>query len=44
MLKDYAQQLEHINQQLDVALREAKAATEAKSSFLATMVMRSVHR
>jgi two-component system sensor histidine kinase/response regulator len=36
-LKGYAQQLEHINQQLDVALREAKAATEAKSSFLATM-------
>lgn len=36
-LKDYAQQLEHINQQLDTALREAKAATEAKSSFLATM-------
>jgi PAS domain S-box-containing protein len=36
-LKGYAQQLEHINQQLDAALREAKAATEAKSSFLATM-------
>ncbi len=36
-LKDYAQQLERINQQLDVAWREAKAATEAKSSFLATM-------
>jgi len=36
-LKDYAQKLEHINQQLDAALREAKAATEAKSSFLATM-------
>ena len=36
-LKDYAQQLEHINRQLDAALREAKAATEAKSSFLATM-------
>lgn len=36
-LKEYAQQLEAINQQLDVALREAKAATEAKSSFLATM-------
>ena len=36
-LKGYAQQLEHSNQQLDVALREAKAATEAKSSFLATM-------
>ena len=36
-LKDYARQLEHINQQLDAALREAKAATEAKSTFLATM-------
>ena len=36
-LKDYAEQLEHINQQLDAAFREAKAATEAKSSFLATM-------
>lgn len=36
-LKDYAQQLEYINQQLDAALREAKAATEVKSSFLATM-------
>ncbi len=36
-LKDYAQQLEYINQQLDTALKEAKAATEAKSSFLATM-------
>jgi PAS domain S-box-containing protein len=36
-LKDYAQQLEDINQQLDTALKEAKAATEAKSSFLATM-------
>ncbi|MDF0674055.1 MAG: response regulator [Nitrospira sp.] len=36
-LKDYAQQLEHINQQLDAALKEAKAATEAKSSFLSTM-------
>ena len=36
-LKDYAQRLEHINQQLDAALREAKAATEAKSTFLATM-------
>ncbi len=35
--KNYARQLEHINQQLDAALREAKAATEAKSSFLATM-------
>jgi len=35
--KNYARQLEHVNQQLDVALREAKAATEAKSSFLATM-------
>ncbi len=36
-LHGYAQQLESINQQLDVALTEAKAATEAKSSFLATM-------
>ncbi|BFU92198.1 MAG: Histidine kinase [Nitrospira sp.] len=36
-LKDYARQLEHINRQLDAALKEAKAATEAKSSFLATM-------
>ena len=36
-LKEYAQQLERINQQLDAALKEAKAATEAKSSFLATM-------
>ncbi len=36
-LKDYAQQLERINQQLDVALKEAHAATEAKSLFLATM-------
>ena len=36
-LKDYAQQLEQINHQLDAALTEAKAATEAKSSFLATM-------
>ncbi len=36
-LKDYAEQLEHINSQLDAAFREAKAATEAKSSFLATM-------
>ncbi|MBH0202237.1 MAG: PAS domain S-box protein [Nitrospira sp.] len=35
--KNYARQLEHVNQQLDAALREAKAATEAKSSFLATM-------
>ena len=35
--KNYARQLEDINQQLDAALREAKAATEAKSSFLATM-------
>ncbi len=36
-LTDYAQQLERINRQLDAALREAKAATEAKSAFLATM-------
>ena len=36
-LTDYAQQLERINHQLDAALTEAKAATEAKSSFLATM-------
>lgn len=36
-LTAYAQQLEQINHQLDVALTEAKAATEAKSSFLATM-------
>jgi two-component system, sensor histidine kinase and response regulator len=36
-LKGYAKQLEHINQQLDAALKEAKAATDAKSSFLATM-------
>lgn len=36
-LTEYAQQLETINQQLDAALREAKAATEAKSLFLATM-------
>lgn len=35
--KDHAQQLERINQQLDAALRQAKAATEAKSSFLSTM-------
>jgi len=35
--KNHARQLEHVNQQLDAALREAKAATEAKSSFLATM-------
>ena len=35
--KNYARQLEHVNQQLDAALSEAKAATEAKSSFLATM-------
>ena len=34
---DYAQQLERINHQLDAALREAQAATEAKSAFLATM-------
>ncbi|MFO0698401.1 MAG: response regulator [Nitrospira sp.] len=36
-LKTYAQQLERINHQLDGALREAKAATEAKSLFLASM-------
>lgn len=36
-LKDHARQLEQINQQLDAALRQAKAATEAKSSFLSTM-------
>jgi len=36
-LKTYAEQLEHINHQLDAAFHEAKAATEAKSSFLATM-------
>ncbi|MBX3333480.1 MAG: response regulator [Nitrospira sp.] len=36
-LQGYAEQLESINQQLDTALTEAKAATEAKSSFLATM-------
>ena len=36
-MRDYAQQLERINHQLDAALTEAKAATEAKSSFLATM-------
>ncbi|NJN36444.1 MAG: PAS domain S-box protein [Nitrospiraceae bacterium] len=36
-LQGYAQQLERINRQLDAALTDAKAATEAKSSFLATM-------
>lgn len=36
-LKDYAERLEHSNRQLDAAFHEAKAATEAKSSFLATM-------
>lgn len=36
-LQGYAQQLESINRQLDAALTEAKAATDAKSSFLATM-------
>ncbi|MGE0643920.1 MAG: PAS domain S-box protein [Nitrospira sp.] len=36
-LQGYADQLESINRQLDAALTEAKAATEAKSSFLATM-------
>lgn len=36
-LQGYAEQLESINRKLDAALTEAKAATEAKSSFLATM-------
>ncbi|MDH4304801.1 MAG: response regulator [Nitrospira sp.] len=36
-LKSYAHQLEQINHQLDSALRDAKAATEAKSLFLASM-------
>ena len=36
-LQGYAQQLESINRQLDAALTDAKAATDAKSSFLATM-------
>ncbi len=36
-LAAYAKQLERINQDLDVALAQAKAATEAKSVFLATM-------
>lgn len=35
--KNYARELEDVNHQLDAALKEAKAATEAKSSFLATM-------
>lgn len=33
----YAQELEKINQDLDIALVQAEAATEAKSAFLATM-------
>lgn len=36
-LQGYAQQLESINCQLDAALTDAKAATEAKSAFLAVM-------
>ena len=36
-LKAYAQQLELMNESFDVALHQAKAATEAKSDFLATM-------
>ena len=36
-LQGYAEQLESINRQLDAALCDARAATEAKSSFLATM-------
>ncbi|MDP1767230.1 MAG: PAS domain S-box protein, partial [Nitrospirota bacterium] len=36
-LKAYAQQLELMNESFDVALHQAKAATEAKSNFLATM-------
>ena len=36
-LTAYAKQLERINQDLDVALAQAQAATEAKSAFLATM-------
>lgn len=36
-LQGYAQQLESINCQLDAALTDAKAATEAKSAFLAAM-------
>ena len=36
-VKAYANELELINQALDVALSQAKAATEAKSDFLATM-------
>ena len=33
----YAQELEKINQDLDIALAQAQAAAEAKSAFLATM-------
>ena len=36
-LSSYAQQLERSNHDLDEALSQARAATEAKSSFLATM-------
>ena len=36
-LSSYAQQLERSNHDLDEALGQARAATEAKSSFLATM-------
>lgn len=36
-LSSYAQQLERSNRDLDEALGQARAATEAKSSFLATM-------
>ncbi|MCX5722720.1 MAG: PAS domain S-box protein [Nitrospirae bacterium] len=36
-LTAYAQELEKTNQDLDIALAQAKAATEAKSTFLATM-------
>ncbi len=36
-LTSYAQQLEQSNRDLDAALAQARAATEAKSSFLATM-------
>ena len=36
-LSSYAQQLERSNHDLDAALGQARAATEAKSAFLATM-------
>jgi signal transduction histidine kinase/DNA-binding response OmpR family regulator len=36
-LKNYAKELEQINQSLDIARDQAEAATEAKSMFLATM-------